>query len=76
MAIKQVKNLNDAAADRQKALTMIAKALWFSDIGADRPNDPVEAQSAFDAVKAIYMERSYKLERLLDNLGYEISPKK
>lgn len=76
MAIKQVKNLNDAAADRQRALTIVAKALWFSDVGADRPNDPVDVQAAYNPVKTEYLERAYRLEKLLDNLGYVISSKR
>lgn len=58
--------------ERTKRLA-VAKALWFLEIGDDKPEDPSDVQAAFDNRSDEMVTKAIQFEVLLGRLDYSFT---
>jgi len=70
----ETKTASAVSSEEHAALVKLAKAMFFLELGNEKPQDGTEAQAAFDTVKKEMVGKAIKLKKTLHRLGYEITP--
>jgi len=72
--LKRGKKLDKTVAeDEHDARTKLAKAMFFVELGDEKPQDPYEAQAAFDAVRIEWTRKAIRVKKNLGRLGYDLT---
>lgn len=61
-----------SAKERTKRLA-VAKALWFLEVGDDKPKNPSDVQAAFDERRDEMVTKAIQFEVLLGRLDYSFT---
>lgn len=72
MAPKTSRTAAAVSPEEHDARMQLAKAMFFVDLGESKPQDPLEAQAAFDAVRNEWIGNAIRVKKNLGRLGYEL----